>query len=159
VDAWAFERMLDEALRISDFEFRNGKDVSIRNSTKSEILQRLEKALQLYQGRFLAGDEGRPWVASPRERLKAKFLRAVSLLGNHWECSKKYPKAIECYHKGLEVDDLAEELYQHLMLCHLKLGRKADAVKTYRRCRDMLQTNLGVGPSEETEMLYRKIMI
>jgi DNA-binding SARP family transcriptional activator len=125
----------------------------------------LEKAVSLYQGHFLAGDDGKPWVTSPRERLKAKFVKAVMALGEHLQIQKSaignpksaIEKAIAFYEKGLEVDDLAEELYQHLMLCHQKLGRKADVVKTYRRCRDMLQTNLGVEPSQETEEIYRSL--
>ena len=52
------------------------------------------------------------------------------------------------YQRGLEVDDLAEEFYQRLMECCIKMGRKAEAIKVYERCRATLKAVLGVEPRE-----------
>jgi DNA-binding SARP family transcriptional activator len=51
------------------------------------------------------------------------------------------------------VDDLAEEFYQHLMLYHKKLGRRAKFLAVYRRCRSVLEDRLALEPSVETEAL------
>ena len=44
-----------------------------------------------------------------------------------------------------------EDLYRHLMLCYRELGRPAEALRTYRRCRELLSVVLGLQPSAETE--------
>jgi two-component SAPR family response regulator len=124
---------------------------------QSEIAQRLEKAMQIYRGHFLADDAEKPWAVSMRERLKGKFVKTMTELGERYKQEKEYKKAAVLYERALEVDDLAEELYQGLMSCHGELGRKADAGRVYKRCRKNLAAAFGVGPSEETESLFRKI--
>ncbi|GAN33774.1 MAG: hypothetical protein DYG83_17690 [Candidatus Brocadia sp. AMX2] len=65
-------------------------------------------------------------------------------MGKRWKYSRK----------GLAVDNLAEEFYQHLMVCYQRLGQEAEAVKLYRRCRSVLLSALGVKPSSRTEEIY-----
>jgi DNA-binding SARP family transcriptional activator len=60
-------------------------------------------------------------------------------------------KALICYQKGLEVDDLAEELYRRLMICHRQLGQVAEALVVYHRCRRKLSAVLRINPSPETD--------
>jgi DNA-binding SARP family transcriptional activator len=53
---------------------------------------------------------------------------------------------------------LAEELYRRLMRCHAALGRRAEALAVYERCRKMLATVLGIEPTPETEILHRALL-
>jgi DNA-binding SARP family transcriptional activator len=85
------------------------------------------------------------------------FLRRVALLGCEWEAAGEWKRALEWYERGLEVDDLAEELYQRLIAGYQELGRQAEAVITYERCRRRLRDVLGVTPSAETERLHRSL--
>ena len=94
---------------------------------------------------------------SLREQLRAKFLTAIRWLGHQLEKSCQWQDAAGLYERGLEVDDLAEELYRRLMNCHIHLGRKSEALLVYMRCRDMLSTVLGIEPSVETEKLHQTI--
>lgn len=119
----------------------------------------LESALALYRGHFLAEEEDKPWAVSYRERLRNKFLQAVNILGELHEQSGETLKAIACYEQGLEKDDLAEALYFRLMRCNLKLGRKAEALAVYGRCRRTLHAAFGAEPSEETEALMRQMRV
>ncbi|OGQ11246.1 MAG: hypothetical protein A2026_06285 [Deltaproteobacteria bacterium RBG_19FT_COMBO_46_12] len=116
-----------------------------------------QKAIELYGGPFLAGETEQSWMVSIRERLRRKFLRNVSWLGNYWEKGEKSEKALECYERGLDVDELAEELYRHLIMCYQRLGRQAEALSVYRRCKRTLSASLGIEPSSETEAIYRTI--
>jgi len=119
-------------------------------------LSLLEKALELYKGPFL-GAESAAWAISFRERLRDKFLRSIAALGTRLEQTKEYKEALRVYQQGLDVDDLAEGLYQRLMACYARLGRRAEALKVYERCRRTLAAVFGVETSEETATLYRKI--
>ncbi len=157
-DVWAFERSIES----SEFEVQsaelNGENVtSAIHNSQSETMRRLGKALQIYRGHFLSDDDDKPWAVSLREQLKRKFVQAVSKVGEHSENENAWKKAIAAYERGLEVDDLAEEFYQRLMVCYLALGRRADAIKVYNRCKKVFAANLGIDPSVETENMYRKI--
>ncbi len=135
VDAWAFEHLAG----------RGG----------SRSIPSAEQALALYQGPFLATDPDEPWALAMRERLRSRWLRLLDELGRHWEQAGAWEKAIDCYRKGLDVDECAEEVYRRLMGLYLRLGRRAEALAVYRRCRTVLAAELGVPPSPETEALHQ----
>jgi two-component SAPR family response regulator len=78
-------------------------------------------------------------------------------LGDYLEEAGQWEKAVEYYEKGLEVDDLAEEFYQHLMICYHKLGQWTEAIKTYNRCKKSVFAALGVEPSPKTQALFRNL--
>ena len=144
VDVWAFERSLGQAEKAR----KEGK--------QAEAIRLFEKALSLYRGSFLPFEE-MPWAASPREKLRSGFLRGVARLGQCYEDGDRWEEAVSCYGKGIEADDLAEELYRRLMVCHIRQGREAEALSVYRGCRKTLSSVLGVNPSAETRKLAESI--
>jgi len=140
VDVWAFARFLGQAEKAR----KEGKG--------TEAIRQFEKALSLYTGPFLQSEE-MTCAASPREKLRSGFLRAVAHLGRCYEDRERWEEAVSCYGKGIEADDLAEELYRRLMVCHIRQGREAEALSVYRRCRKTLSSVLGVDPSAETRSI------
>ena len=112
----------------------------------------MEKAIEIYKGPFLAQEMENPWKISLSELLRSKFLRSIEKLGQYWQETDQWEKALECYLKGLEVDDLAEEFYQGLMNCYHRLGRIADARGVYHRYRKTFST-LGLEPSAKIEAI------
>jgi DNA-binding SARP family transcriptional activator len=160
VDAWAFERIFDKveaALKGKGETRRDGKyETGNRGIGEEEIMQLAGKAIGLYKGHFLPGDEEETWTVSYRERLRSKFLRLITKLGDSLQKTGQWEKALEYYQKGLQVDDLAEEFYQGLMICHQRLGAISDAVKTYRNCQKILSAVLGVEPSPLTQRIYKE---
>jgi two-component SAPR family response regulator len=128
----------------------------LRHEYGKQVINQTEKALRMYTGPFLAGDH-EPWMLSIRERLRNKYLRNVKRLGQYWEQNGKLDKAVECYQKGLEVDDLTEEFYQRIMKCYQKMGKRAEALTVYKRCYQMLSSVLGIEPSPETEGIMRSL--
>src|SRR3990172_5374334 len=157
VDTWAFEHMLESSeFGVQSSELNAKRQSAIGNRQSEMNLSLLEKALELYKGPFL-GAESAAWAISFRERLRDKFLRSIAALGTRLEQTKEYKEALRVYQQGLDVDDLAEGLYQRLMACYARLGRRAEALKVYERCRRTLAAVFGVETSEETATLYRKI--
>jgi DNA-binding SARP family transcriptional activator len=140
VDAHAFETLLAHA----------------QAAAPADEAPLAEAALHLYQGPFLGGYDA-SWALSYRERLQSRFLRAILRLGNHFEGLGHLERAVDLYRQGLEMDGLAEELYRRLMKCHRTAGQAATAIATYRRCRRMLRSALGVDPSPETQAVYRTL--
>ena len=91
--------------------------------------------------------------AEAADRAKSRFLRLVTLLGTRLQAEGQWAQAVEVYERGLEVDSLAEPLYQHLMLCLQQQGQHAEVLRSYRRCRDLLSIVLGVRPARHTEQI------
>lgn len=130
----------------------------IQQTPNEQIVPLCEKAVGLYKGPFLSGDVGLQWVAACRETLKNKLLRAIGTAGRHYEQAGEWEKGADYFTKGIETDNLAEEFYRRLMVCQRNLGNHADTVKTYNRCRNLLQAELGIAPSPETTAVYSSIV-
>ena len=137
VDAWAFERDLTRA--------------------SNKGLVSFERAFALYNGPFLGAQE-LPFALPARERLRSRFLRAVTERGGLHEQAENHDQAIACYQRGLEVDPLAEDFYRRLMHCYRRQHRRAEALAVYQRCHQTLTALLGVPPSPETQSLYKDIL-
>jgi DNA-binding SARP family transcriptional activator len=114
-----------------------------------------DAALRLYRGPLLEGEEDEPWILEPRARLRARILRRLSEVARTLEAAGDADRAISCYLRALEVDGSAEDLYRRLMSLYQRLGRRAEALALYQRCRATLAATLGVSPSPETEALLR----
>ncbi len=148
VDARAFEELVDRIESASRASPPSSDDWHA-NCTK--------ELLRLYTGHFLGKESQESWTISTRDRLKAKFLRAVTILGTHLEQRKEWEQAISLYSRALEMDNLAESLYRRLMTCYREQGEPAEALNVYRRCRDMLSIILTMKPSPETESVRQTL--
>ncbi len=146
VDAWAFERLL------SNIEGR------LASMSPDGIESLTHKLFGLYRGPFLGRQAEIPAALSMHERLRSRFLRAHKELGRHHETRGAFETASACYLRALEVEPLAEEFYQKLMLGYHTRGRTAEALAVYERCKKTLRALLGVGPSRETESLRESLV-
>jgi DNA-binding SARP family transcriptional activator len=84
----------------------------------------------------------------------------VSLLGELGRCcerGKAWERAVKYYQRGIEIDPLVEPFYQRLMVGYQTLGRRAEALATYRRCRETLHAQLQIPPSPATETIHQQI--
>jgi DNA-binding SARP family transcriptional activator len=143
VDAWAFERLLTSA--------------PPERMVANDLPSPLQQAIALYGGSFLPDDAGEPWTVPARERLRARFIQALGVIGRQLEQHGRYDDAIGWYLKGLDADAIVEPFYQGLMRCYDKLDRRAEAVGAYRRLAQTLSVTLGLRPSAGTEKLYQTL--
>jgi two-component SAPR family response regulator len=146
VDVWAFERLLGQVQRISS------RDATGRDAARLDRLT--DRIFGLYQHHFLAREDMAVWSVSLRERLRSKFIHNLLDVGRYWETHGFWDRAMQCYRKGLEVDDLIEVFYQRLMICSLEMNRISEGMMAYRRCRQILSIVLGLQPEPKTESLY-----
>ncbi|HEY8797998.1 MAG TPA: bacterial transcriptional activator domain-containing protein, partial [Candidatus Dormibacteraeota bacterium] len=59
--------------------------------------------------------------------------------------------------EAVRMEPYRESGYRRLMRMQVRSGDRGEAIRTYRECRRLLESELGVGPSDETEALYREI--
>jgi DNA-binding SARP family transcriptional activator len=125
----------------------------------TDTLRAADHALQLYCGPLLWSDGDRPWLLAQRERLHSRFLRCMDRGGAAREQVGDLDGAVDLYRRVIELDPLGERFYRKLMGCYLREDRHAEALETYRRCRQMLSLMLGVRPSAETEAMYNALNV
>jgi DNA-binding SARP family transcriptional activator len=133
VDAWTFEHALE---------------ASAGSSNASA-----ERVLALYHGPFVDDDNNEPWAVTYRERLQDHYVRTVLDVGARLEQHGQLEQALACYQRGLRHAGLIEAFYQRVLACCTTLGRRAEGLAAYARCREHLREALGVSPSEQTEKL------
>jgi DNA-binding SARP family transcriptional activator len=144
IDVWALERQL---LAIEAAGQTSSPDIEA-------LSQRHHETARLYRGDFLDADQDYPWAEPLREQLRARYLRVLRGWGQRLQQLDRHEEAAAAYHKGLEVNPLAEDCYCQLMCCLAALGRRTEAVLLYRRCCAVLQSELGLQPAPETRSLY-----
>jgi len=151
IDTWAFEHV---SARI-EFLLASGR--TIGPADEGELEHRRWQLLELYRGHFLGEADVPAWGLPLRDRLRVRFVRTIEAMGQWLERRGRHEAAIALYHAALEQDNLAEELYQRLIECHLVCGEHARALNAYRRCRELLSIVLGLKPSARTEALVARI--
>ncbi|HEU4368822.1 MAG TPA: bacterial transcriptional activator domain-containing protein, partial [Methylomirabilota bacterium] len=149
VDVWA----VDRTLALAEAAIARSP---VRDHEWAASIRWTDRAVALYRGEFLGGDQTMPWAAGVSGRLKEHLLRQLRKIGGVWEAIGDWEAAAECYERAVEINDRAEEYYRRLMLAYKRLGRRGDAVLVYERCRKMLAA-LGVTPAPETEALMKTI--
>ncbi|MBF0566482.1 MAG: response regulator [Nitrospirae bacterium] len=150
VDSLMFQRIVD---RVDDIWSENHMFDTENNKIAEFAVKLSQKAFNLYKGDFLSMEENKPWATTMRERFRARFIPICEKLGNYYESKGRWLDSIECCQKALEVNDLMETQYRRIMACYRQLGRKAEALATYNRCRKILSNKLGIEPSRETRAI------
>lgn len=149
VDVWAFERLIGRV--------RRAVTGNLHEANSGAMQEMCDQLFRLYQDHFLQQDNATHWSVSMRERLRSKFIHHLVECGNYWERRLEWKRALDCYQKGLEVDDLIEVFYQRLMVCYQELDRTSEGMAAYRRCRQMLSVVLGLKPEARTERIYDEL--
>jgi LuxR family maltose regulon positive regulatory protein len=109
--------------------------------------------LRHYGGSFLGSEAEQAWALPMRERLRHRFVRAITDIQRYLQKAGQPARAIELLEHALDIDNTVEAFYRDLMSCYAGLGRNADAAETYRRCEKILKVHLNVAPSTETSAL------
>jgi len=123
----------------------------------------LRQAVDLYRGDFLDGfnpDDAlgfEEWMLAQRERLRRLALSALDELVHYYVAQEAYDPGIEYANRLLVLDPWRESAHRQLMWLLARTGRRGAALAQYETCRDLLLSELGLEPGEETEELYEKI--
>ena len=144
IDVWEFEDVVERI----EAAISHGPEPG-----HAEYPSLARELLRAYAGHFLEHETQEAWAVSFRDRLRAKFGRAVMSLAACLEQRRKWDQAAALYSRALELDNLAEPLYRRLMICYRELDEMAEALKVYRRCRELLSIVFSINPSAETEAI------
>jgi DNA-binding SARP family transcriptional activator/TolB-like protein len=122
----------------------------------------LERAAGLYRGDFLEGTtlaDGpfQDWSTIERMQLHERAADVFSRLLSFRIEAGRTEAAIDIALRLLALDPLQEDVHRCLMQLYLRQGRRGSALEQYRICCRVLERELGIGPSPETDDLYREV--
>lgn len=121
--------------------------------------------INLYRGDFLAGFfvkdalSFEAWQLTRREQLREKVIEILAALTTQAADHKDYETGIEYGRRLLELDPWRESAHRQLMRLLARHGQPAAALAQYEKCRQILNEELGVAPSAETNALYERLRL
>jgi DNA-binding SARP family transcriptional activator len=112
-------------------------------------------------GNVAASIAGRPllpgvdleWVERARHALRSVRVRALSCLASAAFANSEWPLAAQFARTQLELEPFRETGWQQLMRALAGAGNRAEALRAYAECRELLAREVGVAPSKETEAI------
>jgi DNA-binding SARP family transcriptional activator len=124
----------------------------------------LEMAAPLYRDEFLSGfglrdsPEFDDWQAAAAERFRGRLAGALEELVEAYAREGKMPRALEHARRWLSLDPLHEPAHQALIRVLAWSDQRSAALKQYRACVRLLDTELGVAPLHATTQLYQEVL-
>ncbi|MCP4415023.1 MAG: tetratricopeptide repeat protein, partial [Chloroflexi bacterium] len=112
------------------------------------------QAIQLYQGEYLQEYPYEEWCSEERERLSTLFLQTAERLATTLTQQQAWDEAIEVAQAILSHDDCWENAYRILMQAYAQQGQRTQAIRTYQRCVERLQSVLDIAPTSTTVQLF-----
>jgi YVTN family beta-propeller protein len=116
-----------------------------------------ESAESLARRPFLAGEDG-TWVEQKRRDLVDIRERALSVLADACLRSGAAREAAKWAEELIALSPFREAGYRRLMDAHVVAGNRAEALRVYEQCRQLLAEELGAYPSPETDSIYRALL-
>jgi predicted ATPase/DNA-binding SARP family transcriptional activator len=135
-------------------------ETSVQHETR---IVALTEAVELYRGDFMAGftlsdsNEYEDWLFLERENLRQLFATALEKLIESKIALGDYEAAIPYTRRWISLDSLHEPAHQMLMRLYAYTGQYAAAHRQHQQLEQILDAELGVGLSKETQALYRQI--
>ncbi len=120
-------------------------------------IARLQQAIALYQGEFLADASVGDWYFPRRESLARQYEEALFALGQrHWTAGD-FPAAAALYRQAIRHDPYLEAAYRELMACLAQMGEQAQALRVYAELAGVMKKEFASVPSRESQELYARL--
>ena len=152
--AWNTDVPIEFDIERFDNLCRRATSKTQENSRLTHMLQ----ALTLYQGDFLSKLSTEPWVvpiaAYYHNLYTHTLLDALPLLEKRGE----WEQVIQLCRAALKVEPYHEEIYRHLMRSLMECSDQKGAVQVYEEMSELLFSNFGVMPSDESRAVYREAL-
>jgi SARP family transcriptional regulator, regulator of embCAB operon len=108
--------------------------------------------------RALLPDFAGPWLEARRAVLTEGLARGLRCLAAISATNQEPALAVQYAAEAVQLEPFRETGYQSLMRLHFAMGDRAEALRVFARCRDLLRDELGTSPSPQTEAVFLEIL-
>jgi DNA-binding SARP family transcriptional activator len=128
-----------------------------RGGDTTAAIRSYEAALQFYRGDVCSVRDVRAIVE--RERMRACYLSLLGFLADHHFEAADYTTALRHAVRLLLHDPCREDAHRLVMCCYVRLGVRAQALRQYRTCQEILAREFETRPEPATTTLFARIRI
>ena len=118
---------------------------------------RAERAADLAVLPFLPQHEGE-WADGVRDELRTLAAAALDLLARAHAQAGNARAAVGAAERLVQADPFSEAAHRLLMALLVDAGDRPGAIRAYDACREILERELGVTPSDETELVLQRAL-
>jgi DNA-binding SARP family transcriptional activator len=138
---------------VAEFDAAMGVAESLIRARRAEEARPwYERAAGLYKGDLSFGSDILHVIE--RERLRGRYLHARAMLADHQFARGDYAGALVNALLILACDPCREDAHRMSMRCYVRLGQRAQALRQYRICREILEREFEAPPEGATDILY-----
>jgi DNA-binding SARP family transcriptional activator len=114
-------------------------------------------ASELYGDGLLPDDRYEEWANAYRGELHAEYVALLEELTGLLEARGEIEAALHAAERLVDADPLREQSHVVLIRLHALAGRRGEALRRYEQLRALLERQLGLEPSAETQRLYEEV--
>jgi two-component SAPR family response regulator len=152
---YRFNREMDYEYDVEAFD-----SYLMRSSKTADLTSRMEnlqKAIDLFQGPYLADVDG-DWAVPERERLNRAYTVTLEELARRYLNANQLDHCLSACRLALQRDRFHEAIYQIEMRAYAALGDRSAVARQYQACKTAMQ-ELGIPLSLETERVFRELTV
>lgn len=142
VDVACFKALLDQG------------DHQLQANDLTAAMASYSRAADLYRGDLCSGSDLH--AAIERERLRAAYLTMLAQLADYHYAAARYPTALAYANRLLLTEPCREDAHRLIMRCYVRLGERAQALRQYRLCQQVLRLEFDAAPEHATTALYEQ---
>jgi len=146
-DIWIDADAIDHCIEIGNQAL--GEDDKLAEEAYRE-------AINLHHGIYLPNRLYEDWSSEERERLQVLALGAIITLAE-LELGQNPMESVRLASQAIQIDAAWEDAYRVQMQAYLNKGNRPMAIKTYKKCVQVLEEEFGIEPLPETQRLFREI--
>ncbi len=152
---YQFNRSIDYEYDVQNF--LNALNAAREEKIINEHIDAHKIAANLYRGPYLA-DMDYYWILPERQRFQEMAIRNLLDLSQLLIEKQQYDEALSYCRKALIEDPSNENLHRLCMEVYSHIGDKSAITRQYNQCKKILREEIGVTPSEETNLLYMALI-
>jgi DNA-binding SARP family transcriptional activator len=158
--AGTYELRLPAASSIDLQDARNAIDQAEGGRRRQDVAATWASAtvaVSIVRRGFLPGEPA-PWAKTVQAELEHTAVRGYDYLTWVWTARGNGMLATAMAQQAVDIAPLHEPAWRALMKAQAEFGSRADALRTYSRCREVLSAELGVPPDPATVQLYERLV-
>jgi DNA-binding SARP family transcriptional activator len=132
-------------------------DGALRAGNTAQAWAHANVAVTIGRRALLPDFEG-PWLEARRAALRDSLARGLQCLATISASNHESALAVRYASEAVVLEPFRETGYQSLMRLHFAMGDRAEALRVFGRCRDLLRDELGTSPSPQTEAVFLEIL-
>ncbi len=148
-------------LDLEAFERTRSRGIMARGADR---IHHLAGAVELFRGDLLKGfavrdaPEFENWMAGEQEKYREAAGDSLRTLVDYCLEHHEYSSGIRYARRLIDIEPLSEPAHASLIRLYSLAGKRGEAIQQFDLCRQLLDAELGVAPSEDTVSLYRLIL-